>query len=63
VKIHVDPQLCQGHALCNAAQPDLFTLDDDGYSNVGVRDVPAGLEEAARRGMLSCPERAITIEE
>jgi ferredoxin len=63
VKIRVDREVCQGHALCNAAAPDLFTLHDDGYSSVGVCEVPPGMEERARRGMLSCPERAITIEE
>jgi len=49
--------------LCNAEAPELFTLDDDGYSNVGVKEVPLGMEDIARRGMLACPERAITIEE
>jgi ferredoxin len=55
--------MCQGHALCNAAAPELFTLDADGYSDVDVRDVPPGMEDAVRRGMLACPERAITIED
>ena len=63
MKIRVDRQICQGHALCNAEAPELFTLDDDGYSNVGVKEVPLGMEDIARRGMLACPERAITIEE
>lgn len=63
MKIRVDRKMCQGHALCNAAAPDLFTLDTDGYSDVGVREVPPGMEDAARRGVLTCPEQAITIEE
>lgn len=63
MKVRVDRNLCQGQALCNSVAPDLFTLDDDGYSNVGVREVPVGMEDLARRGMLTCPERAITIEE
>jgi ferredoxin len=61
MKISVDRSKCSGHALCAATAPDLYTLDDDGYSNVGEREVPAGMEEVARRGMLACPERAITI--
>jgi ferredoxin len=55
--------MCEGHALCAGAAPDLFTLDDDGYSNVNVREVPPGMEDAARRGALACPELAIIIEE
>jgi ferredoxin len=58
VKIRVDPAVCTGHALCHAQAPELFTLDDEGYSNVGSREVPAGMEDLA-----VCPERAITIEE
>jgi ferredoxin len=63
MKIRVDRELCQGHALCFGTAPELFTLDDDGYSNVDVREVPPGMEELARRGVLSCPELAITIED
>jgi ferredoxin len=63
MKIRVDPELCSGHAVCNAQAPELFSLDDDGYSNIGSLEVPPGMEELARRGMLACPERAITIEE
>jgi len=63
VKIRVDREMCEGHALCNGAAPELFTLDDDGYSNVDVREVPPGMEDVARRGALACPELAITIVE
>lgn len=63
MKIRVDRSVCQGHALCSATAPDLFTLDDDGYSNVGEVEVPDGMEELARRGVQTCPERAITIAE
>lgn len=62
MRIHVDRTKCSGHALCAATAPDLYTLDDDGYSNVGEVEVPAGMEDHARRGMLACPERAITID-
>jgi ferredoxin len=61
VKIQIDRSICQGHALCAATAPDLFTLDDDGYSNVDQLEVPEGMEDLARRGAQSCPERAIQI--
>jgi ferredoxin len=63
VKVRVDPSKCEGHALCNGYAPQLFTLDDDGYSDIDVTVVPAGMEDAARRGALACPERAITVED
>jgi ferredoxin len=61
LKIHIDRSMCQDHALCATTAPELFTLDDDGYSNVDQLEVPAGMEELARRGVQSCPERAIEI--
>ena len=62
MKVRVDQEVCQGHALCHSVSAELFTLDDDGYSNVDEREVPPGMEDLARRGELTCPERAITIE-
>lgn len=61
MKIRVDRAICQGHALCAGVAPHLFTLDEEGYSNVGEVDVPPGLEALAHRGMQTCPERAITV--
>ena len=61
MRIRVDPNVCQGHALCEAVASDLFTLDDEGYSNVDESEVPTGNEDLARHGMQTCPERAITI--
>jgi ferredoxin len=61
MKIRVDRTMCQGHAMCAGEAPDLYTLDDDGYSNVDDLEVPPGMEQLARRGMAACPERAITI--
>ena len=63
MRIRVDRSMCQGHALCAGVAPSLYTLDDDGYSNVNDIEVPVGIEELARRGMAACPERAITMAE
>jgi ferredoxin len=49
--------------MCNATAPELYTLNSDGYSDMDSREVPPGMEETARRGMLACPERAISIED
>jgi ferredoxin len=61
VKVTVEAGKCQGHAQCNANAPDLFRLDDDGYIAFETLDVPAGSEDAARRGAAACPERALTL--
>jgi ferredoxin len=64
VHVHVDRDKCQGHNRCYALAPELFEIDDYGYSsevNDGV--VPEGLEEKARLAVANCPEFAISIVE
>jgi ferredoxin len=58
----VDSTRCSGHARCNAVAPQVYTLDDSGYCDIG-KDlaVPPELEAAARDGAANCPERAITL--
>jgi ferredoxin len=62
VKVHVDPDRCQGHTLCSMIAPDLFRLDDvDGHSTpVYDGDIPADLEARAAEAIRSCPEQAIS---
>ena len=61
MRVRVDPQLCQGHARCWDICPEVFTLDDDGYSTVSDAEVPSGLETKVREAANNCPERAISL--
>jgi len=64
MKVHVDPDRCQGHGRCYALAPELFVPDDLGNSQeIGDGAVPEGLEDQARLAVANCPEHAITIEE
>ena len=63
MKIHVDPDRCQGHNRCYALAPQLFDVDDYGYASAtGSGDVPPELEKSARLAEANCPEHAITID-
>ena len=60
----VNPDLCQGHTLCNFAAPDIFHLrDEDGHAYVVVDQLTPEQVPLARKAELGCPERAITFEE
>lgn len=64
MKVHVDPEKCQGHNRCIVLAAELFDADEYGYAheqNDGV--VPPELEEKARLAVDNCPEVAISIEE
>jgi ferredoxin len=64
VKVHVDPERCQGHTLCAMIAPKVFQLDEiDGHSSPLSEDVPADQEEQVREAVRSCPEQAIAIGE
>ena len=61
MKIRINKAACVGNARCWAISEALFPLDDDGYIEVEEVDVPAGMEDLARRGARACPERVIEI--
>lgn len=59
----VDHELCEGHGRCYAVAPDLFDVDDDGYSLVDEMTVPPSREHDAREAAGACPRRAISLTE
>lgn len=62
MKVHVDPERCQGHTLCAMIAPDVFELDEvDGHSSAIDGEVPAGQQAKAAEAVRSCPEQAISI--
>ena len=64
LRVHVDPEKCQGHNRCKAVAPELFELDEYGNAReVGDGTVPADLEEKAYLAKSNCPEFAVEITE
>ena len=63
MRISVDAEQCNGHGRCYAVSPEAYAPDDEGYcaDRGRSREIPAGLEAAARDGARACPEGAITI--
>lgn len=63
VKIRLDDTKCSGHARCHAVDPDLFPVDDSGYSILQSRDVKTEDEAITRAAVAGCPENALILEE
>lgn len=61
MKIRLDRSKCQAHGQCYAVNPDLFPIDDDGYSTLTERSIEPGDEQDARAGVAACPEDALII--
>jgi ferredoxin len=62
MRIIRDKDRCTGHARCYATAPELYGIDDEGFSVVDELDVPSGKEEQAEAGAQACPESALRIE-
>jgi len=64
MRVHVDPDKCQGHNRCYAIAPELFDVEELGNAHeLNGGEVPAALEEKARMAVANCPEYAIEITE
>ena len=62
LRLHVDPDKCQGHSRCKTIAPDLFVLNAFGNAQAaGDGLVPPDLAEKARLARANCPEYAIRL--
>ncbi len=60
MKVFVDDQRCRGHGMCTTVCTDVFVINDDGYAEVVVSEIPAARQDAAREAIECCPEQAIS---
>jgi len=65
MKVEIDRELCSGHGRCFTLAGDVYRSDDEGYNadRGSIIDVPPGHEAAAKLGIRSCPEAAISLVE
>lgn len=60
MKIIVDPDRCEGQAVCVGLAPAVFELgDDDEVVRVIVDEVPEEHEKRARKAVAKCPMAAL----
>ncbi|MEV0143744.1 MULTISPECIES: ferredoxin [unclassified Nonomuraea] len=62
MRVRVDMTLCQTHAQCVFAAPEVFALDDDDelvYEAAPADALQRAVEEAAR----ACPVQAIVLDD
>ena len=62
MRVRVDYDLCQGHAMCEVEAPEVFRVDKADQVEILVTTVPAEHEEAVRLAVKYCPTRALKIE-
>ena len=63
MRLAVEAERCQGHALCWVHATELIEFDDDGHARALDRELDDELTVAARMAVEACPERALGIVE
>jgi len=62
MKVVVDFDLCQSHALCTQAAPEVFEIRDDGFLYILQEAPDEGLLGKVQKAVSECPTGAIVIE-
>ena len=60
MKVKVDKDTCIGCGACQAICDKVFEINDDGISEVKVKEVSEDLEQDVKDAIESCPVSAIS---
>lgn len=64
MRIEVDPDRCEGQAVCVGLAPKVFELnDDDEIVRVIVDEVPEEHQKRALKAVEKCPMAALKVKE
>ncbi|MEE2060609.1 ferredoxin [Rhodococcus artemisiae] len=61
MKIEVDLDLCQGHAMCEMEAPGVFRVPKHGTVEVLVDEIPEDLRDDVEAAVRYCPTRALRL--
>ena len=59
MRLHVDPRLCEAHALCTEIAPEVFDLGDDIATCDETPD--DSLRPSVQAAVAACPRQAISM--
>jgi ferredoxin len=63
MRIVIDRDLCQGHAMCQEEAPEVFQVARDGTLTVLQERPPEALRKQVEAAITYCPCRAISLVE
>jgi ferredoxin len=63
MKITVDRDLCQGHAMCEVEAPDVFKVGKSDQVDLLVETPDPAHEDGVRLAVKYCPTHALSIQE
>lgn len=61
MRVVVNPDLCEGNALCVKEAPEVFVLGDDDQAHLLIENPPEALRQKVDRAVRRCPRNALTL--
>jgi len=61
IRVEVDVDLCQGHAMCELEAPDYFAVPKRGKVQILDAEPPDDAREEVERAVDMCPTQALLI--
>lgn len=61
MKVVIDRDLCQGHAVCMGEAPEVFEVDEEGNNTQLLMAVTGDLIEKVELAARYCPNQAIAL--
>jgi ferredoxin len=62
-RVVVDPDMCQGHAMCALELPGTFQVPKRGTVEILHAELTPENEDAVRAAIRHCPTQALSVEE
>ena len=62
MRVVVDFDACQSHAVCMAAAPEIFSINDEGLLDILIETPGEELRSKLEQAVAVCPTQAISIE-
>ena len=63
MRVVVDFNQCESNALCMAAAPEVFLLDDDDALHILIENPGEDLRSKVEQAVRTCPKQAISLHE
>jgi ferredoxin len=63
IKIEVDMDLCQGHAMCELEAPNYFKVPKRGKVEILKHTAPEEVRAEIEQAVWACPTQALSIKE
>jgi ferredoxin len=63
MRVEVDRTRCEGHGMCEGAEPDTFRLDADGELEILEEEIPPDRRQRVESAVRLCPVAALRLRE